>query len=162
MKDSIRGSRLDRQDPRSLGARGARRRRRHRWAALLMTLAASLALASSAGSASAAQLLGRIDGWSPHKDAPASGWTKLVAAQNLGSGTGHDWGPDLRFRAANDRTRFMRQILGSTHGRRLTRNQFFRVGAQYRYHVDLRWRWRGADAHRYRYVTRVTLIYAGA
>jgi len=119
---------------------------------------ASLVLAISAQTAFAGQLLGELRSWSPRGDASTAGWTAVVGAENLGSGS---WGPGVKFKADNDKTAFY--DTGSTPGQyvKLSRNAFFRrVGEHHA--IDIRWAWKGSAEGRYRYIKSIRGIIAGA
>ena len=121
----------------------------------------TLILAVSAQGAFAGRLLGELRSWSPHGDASTAGWTTVVGAENLGSGTGDDWGPEVKFKAHNAKTAFY--DTGSTPGQyvKLSRNEFFkRVGEHHP--IDIRWAWRGSDEQRYRFIKSIRGIIAGA
>jgi hypothetical protein len=126
----------------------------------LFAAVALLALAYASPSAFASTMAGRVDRWSPHGTAPATGWTTVIASKNLGSGTGHDWGAPQRYRARNGRTLFFRQS-DSGGAVALSRNDFFRVLGDYHSYVSLEWKWQGPNDHRYRYITSISAIRAG-
>jgi len=114
-------------------------------------------LGLAASSASAAELLGRVDKWSPHGEAPVSGWTKVKASKNLGF---MEWGPSKAFRAKNNQTVFRQQSDSGT-AVKISRNKFFRVLGSYHGYISMSWKWRGPQGHRYRYIVSICAIRAG-
>lgn len=133
---------------------------RHWGRLYLFAFTVLLVSAWAAPTASASTLAGRVDRWSPHGTAPATGWTTVIASKNLGSGTGHDWGTPKKYRARNGRTLFSRQS-DSGAAVALSRNDFFSVLGDYRSYVSLEWMWQGSKDHRYRYIISITAIRAG-
>jgi len=121
----------------------------------------TLVLAVSAQAAFAGRLLGELRSWSPHGNASTAGWTTVVGAENLGSGTGNDWGPEVKFRADNRRTAFY--DTGSTPGQyvRLSRNAFFKRVREH-HAIDIRWAWRYSAKSKIRYIKSIRGIIAGA
>lgn len=102
---------------------------------------------------------------SDHGNASAAGWTTVFAAKNLGSGTGNDWGPEVKFRADNDKTVFS-DMETAGQSLRLSRNAFFKRVGHYpfgtsHHPIDIRWEWRGSAGHRYRCVKSIRGIIAG-
>jgi hypothetical protein len=127
---------------------------------MLFAFLAALVLASTAAAASAAELGGRVDKWSPHGKAPLSGWTTVKASENLGSSP-MTWGPSRRYRARNNKTVFgMQDDYGAVV--KISRNKFFRVLGSYKNNVSITWKWRGREGSRYRFIVRICAIHAGA
>ena len=125
---------------------------------ILLAALATLVLGLSAQAAVAGQLLGELRNWSPRGDASTSGWTTMIAAENLGSG---QWASPVSFKADNDKTAFY--DTADTPGTyvRVSRNEFFRrVGAHHA--VDIRWAWKKSGGAKYRYVKTIKAIVAGA